>query len=86
MRFAVGANEFSGRPSGEPVRTLDPHALLNFGKQLGWRSKCGITDKLEQEVLLQTHASGSGAHLVDVMHSVGHVANLDSCHGAIIAL
>jgi hypothetical protein len=80
MRVPVGADEFGGRASGEPLSTLDTQALLNFVNQLGWRSKRGITDELEQEVLLQAHASGSGAHLVDVMHGLGHVPNLDSGH------
>ncbi|HEY1294485.1 MAG TPA: hypothetical protein VGJ60_15515 [Chloroflexota bacterium] len=80
MRVPVGADEFGGRPSGEPLSTLDPQPFLNFGNELGWRSKCGIPDELEQEVLLQAHARGSGAYLVDVMHGLGHVPNLDSGH------
>jgi len=34
MRFAVAANEFSGRASGEPLMRLDTQSLLHLGNQL----------------------------------------------------
>src|SRR5207248_4639104 len=85
-RFAVAATEFSGRASGEPLMRLDTQSLLHLGNQLDRRSECGMTDQFEQEVLLQAHARGRSAHLVDAVHSVGHVADLDGCHSATIAL